>query len=546
MKLLKLLTRQSPRTLVVGLLAAVLGGVTTTGLFVLINDALSGNARFGDWQLWLFFALCLVVPLTRGLSAYLLVKLGQEAIFGLRMRLTRQILATPLRTLEQQGPHRLLTALSNDVVAIATTVLTLPGLCLHSALLIGSLVYLGILSWPVLLLVFGFLVAGFFSYQLPMIAANRRQATARRLSDTLQKHFREVTEGIKELKLHGERQGSFLSHLAATGESFKHVNVKLMTIYGIATGWGQLLFFLAIGLLLFAVPRFHAIDRQTLTGYAVVLLYMLTPIQVILAELPGLGRAAAAIRNIEQLGLSLTESASFAPAPTPSSWRSIELAGAVHCFYREDQSGSFTLGPIDLAILPGELVFLIGGNGSGKTTLAKLILGLYVPEQGQLLLDGRPLGGDDLATYRQLFSAVFSDFFLFDSLLGLEKPELDAQARSYLEKLQLDRKVEVKDGNLSTTALSQGQRKRLALLTAYLEDRPIYLFDEWAADQDPFFKEVFYYQLLPELRRRGKTVIVISHDDRYYGVADRIVKLDYGQVEYDKQVGPVHATEVPA
>jgi putative ATP-binding cassette transporter len=91
----------------------------------------------------------------------------------------------------------------------------------------------------------------------------------------------------------------------------------------------------------------------------------------------------------------------------------------------------------------------------------------------------------------------------------------------------------VREGAFSTLALSQGQRKRLALLTAYLEDRPIYLFDEWAADQDPQFKEIFYHHLLPELRARNKTVLVITHDDRYYDVADRLIKLDYGKLVYD-------------
>src|SRR6185295_9332464 len=133
------------------------------------------------------------------------------------------------------------------------------------------------------------------------------------------------------------------------------------------------------------------------------------------------------------------------------------------------------------------------------------------------------------------FSSVFSDFFLFERLLGLNKPVIDADAKKLLEELRLANKVKVEEGKLSTLDLSQGQRKRLALLTAYLEDRPIYLFDEWAADQDPTFKEIFYLELLPKLRDSGKTVLVISHDDHYYRVADRIIKLDYGKVEYDRR-----------
>ncbi len=135
---------------------------------------------------------------------------------------------------------------------------------------------------------------------------------------------------------------------------------------------------------------------------------------------------------------------------------------------------------------------------------------------------------------------VFSDFYLFEELLGLDDDNLDQKCSEYLQQLQLDHKVKVKNGQLSTTALSQGQRKRLALLTAYLEDRPIYLFDEWAADQDPIYKEIFYTKLLPELRDRGKTVLVISHDDRYFHLADRIIKLDYGKIDYDKNYVNLH------
>jgi putative ATP-binding cassette transporter len=191
-----------------------------------------------------------------------------------------------------------------------------------------------------------------------------------------------------------------------------------------------------------------------------------------------------------------------------------------------------------LTLRPGELLFIIGGNGSGKSTLAKLITGLYIPETGEIQLDGKLINQQNREWYRQHFSVVFSDFYLFERLLGFDNADLDRQAQEYLKQLQLDHKVKVEQGRLSTTALSQGQQKRLALLTAYLEDRPIYLFDEWAADQDPLFKEIFYTQFLPQLRDRGKTVLVISHDDHYFYLADHMIKLDYGMVEFDKRSHP--------
>jgi putative pyoverdin transport system ATP-binding/permease protein len=111
-------------------------------------------------------------------------------------------------------------------------------------------------------------------------------------------------------------------------------------------------------------------------------------------------------------------------------------------------------------------------------------------------------------------------------------------ASSQRAQLQLDRKVTVADGVFSTVELSQGQRKRLALVMTYLEDRPFYVFDEWAADQDPLFKELFYTVLLCDLKSRGKTVVVITHDDHYYHVADRCVRLEDGRIVEDRHFRP--------
>jgi putative ATP-binding cassette transporter len=271
-----------------------------------------------------------------------------------------------------------------------------------------------------------------------------------------------------------------------------------------------------------------------LTGYVITSLYLMGPLAGVMTSLSLFGRASVALQKVEQLGVSLaahsTETCSFDRVESEGSFSGLELKGVVHSYHREEEDSHFVLGPIDLVFHPGELVFLVGGNGSGKSTLAKILAGLYVPEAGEIRLDGRLITDANRDEYRQLFSAVFADFYLFENLLGLHSANLDAQAEEYLERLHLHHKVKIRNGALSTTAVSQGQRKRLALLTAYLEDRPFYLFDEWAADQDPYFKGVFYTQLLPDLKSRGKTVVVISHDDKYFDTADRIIKLDYGKL----------------
>jgi putative ATP-binding cassette transporter len=319
-----------------------------------------------------------------------------------------------------------------------------------------------------------------------------------------------------------------------TTEVYQRHNVAAEARFILAQSWSHLLYFALIGLILFLVPAMANLSQQTLTGYVVTTLYLMGPLAGVMSSLSLFGRANVALQKVEQLGVSLadqsTEDCPISSAEEESYFERLELKGVLHSYHHEKDDSNFVLGPINLSFRPGELVFLVGGNGSGKSTLAKIITGLYVPEGGEIQLDGKPITNKNRDNYRQLFSAIFGDFYLFENLLGLNSPDLDEQAQDYLEQLHLRHKVKIKDGVLSTTAVSQGQRKRLALLTAYLEDRPFYLFDEWASDQDPHFKNVFYTQLLPELKARGKAVLVITHDDKYFAVADRIIKLDYGKL----------------
>jgi len=303
------------------------------------------------------------------------------------------------------------------------------------------------------------------------------------------------------------------------------------SLYDAAVAWGRLMFFIAIGLLLFVWPRIARVDVETLSAYALTIFYLMSPLEQIMGWLPMMAWASRSVVQIERLGLMLEEKRPEITTAAPiRGWDQIELVGATHAYRREGQPHDFVLGPIDIALSPGEIVFIIGGNGSGKTTLAKLLTGLYVPDSGEVHMDGQPIVDTNRETYRQLFSVVFDGAVVFDNLWGLDTVNIDQRAREYLRQLELDRVVTVTDGAFSTVKLSRGQRKRLALLTAYLEDRPIYVFDEWAADQDPVFRKVFYLRLLPELKRRGKTVVAITHDDRYFANADRIIKLEEGKV----------------
>jgi len=544
MSLLRFLYSNSWRLVVLSVVAGLISGLASAGIIALINSALEESERTVVLGIG-FLAGVVLVVVTKAFSEVVLTRLGQDIIAQLRLHLCEQILRAPLRHVQELGRHRLLAALNEDTDVIAQAYVQIPLICVNGATVVGCLAYLGWLSWPMLAVVLSFMVFGAVSFHAQEQRALRSFKQARETNDTLFRHFQSILEGIKELKLHRERRQAFLATaLRPTVTAYKRDFVEGMTVYAIATNWGMFLFYAVIGLVLFVCPEWLLLTPQAIAGSTLVLLYMMGPFAQIVETLPNVGRADVALEKVEALGLSLatastrdqierrdTVRSTGAGGPVLTAvWKRIELTGVTHRYYREDEEGSFHLGPIELSFTPGELVFLVGGNGSGKTTLALLLLGLYAPESGMIRLDGVPIDEVNRESYRQLFSAVFPDYHLFDMLFGLQQIGLDRHAREYLDRLQLCEKVQIRDGEFSTQALSQGQRKRLALLTAYLEDRPFYVFDEWAADQDPVFRRVFYMELLPDLKARGKTALVITHDDQYFAVADRCLRMDLGKI----------------
>jgi putative ATP-binding cassette transporter len=530
----------------------VIGGASSAALMVVINERLKSSGASASNFAWSFAGFVVAVLISNLCSRLLLVHLSQRATYDLNVRLCKHVLATPLRRLEEIGMHRILTTLTQDVPSITAALIELPFLLINITIILVCLAYLGWLS----LMVLGGLVVclglGIISFILLRARARSSLKNARNEADTLFGHFRALTEGTKELKLNRRRKEEFFSRvLEPTADNYRRHYIKGRTVYAAVHSWGQVLYFIVIGLMLFLLPVVQDVDLATLTAYTITVLYMRTPIGALMELAPVLGAANVALEKVEGLGLKLAAAApddSWGEIYTPQKiWRSIDLVDVTHTYFQEREDRNFICGPINLSFYPGEVVFVMGGNGSGKTTLAKIITGLYSPESGEIRLDGEAVTDHNRDQYRQLFSVIFSDFYLFRQLLGLGRNDLEEQARAGIKRLQLDHKVEVAGGSLSTTELSQGQRKRLALLVAYLEDRPIYLFDEWAADQDPAFREVFYLELLPELKARGKTVIVISHDDRYFHVADRLIKMDYGKIELDQLAHRAHEnqSEIP-
>ena len=377
-------------------------------------------------------------------------------------------------------------------------------------------------------------------YRLLTARAYRYLQRARDTRDVLFYHFRALTEGVKELKLHAARREAFLSErIETTTEDLRRHALAGTRHHLVADTWNQILFYGLLGGLLFVTPAGTGHTAETVTGYVLATLYMMAPVWGIIEAWSIFARGRIALEKIHELGVSLTTSGGESPVPVeePRAWQRLDFEGATFTYPPELDGRAFALGPLDLTLAPRR------DRLPGRRQRQRQVdvrqgarRALQPRSSARSVSTGSPITAKNRDWYCQHFSAVFSDFYLFDSLLGLSGDDLDARAQRYLAELELDDKLQIRNGVLSTTALSQGQRKRLALLTAFLEDRPIYIFDEWAADQDRHYREIFYTRLLADLKARGKTVVVISHDDRYYHLGDRVVRLEYGKVVEDRRV----------
>ena len=538
MQLLRYLFKTSPYLVLLATASAFVSGLANASLLALIHTAL-GSPNPLDSSGIQFMGLALFSLVTAVVSSLLLSYLYRRAVFDWQVHLSQEILKAPLRRLESVGNEELLTVLLKDVTAIGSSLLPMLPLCTNVVVVGVCMAYLCWLSWQLFVAMTVFMAIGAITYRFVLVRGQETLRVAREESRELYGYFRTMTDGMKELKLHNRRRQDFLEKsLKPKAFSIQQHFFRWSLFHSLTQTWSKFLLLFVMGLILFISPNFIDVDSEILTGYILTLLYIRSMLFSIMSAFPALAKANIAFQKVTDLGFSLNVSGKSDKleklekplGKTPINWKSIELIEATHTYYREREDDTFTLGPINLKFEPGEIIFLVGGNGSGKTTLAKLITALYMPESGELRFNGDVITAKNREQYRQLFSVVFADFQLFNNLLGLETSYTDAIAQTYLEKLQLDHKVSVKEGCLSTMDLSRGQRQRLALLTAYLEDRPFYIFDEWASNQDPVFKDIFYTQVVPELRAKGKTILVISHDDRYFHVGDRVIKLDYGQL----------------
>ncbi|WP_085690371.1 MULTISPECIES: cyclic peptide export ABC transporter [unclassified Pseudomonas] len=525
---------------VVSILLGMLGGVSVTALLATINKALNGATTPSTDVLLTFAGLCVAALLCSILSDIGTNHVGQHIIAGLRKALGEKVLLAPIEQIERFRSHRLIPVLTHDVDTVSDFAFSFAPLAIAFTVTLGCLGYLAYLSLPMFALLLVAIVIGTVVQYIARARGIKGFEQAREAEDELQKHYSAIAAGAKELRIHRpRRQRMFSQRIEGTADSICNTHIRSINTFVVAKTFGSMLFFVVIGLALALQSFWLGTDKAVLSGFVLVLLYMKGPLEYLVTTLPVVSRANIAFKRIAELAeqfsspephLLLRESA---PA-SKTAVQQLQMHNVHYAFPPIKGSAAFELGPVNLNIAQGDIVFIVGENGGGKTTLIKLLLGLYAPQRGEVLLNGQVVDAKARDDYRQLFTTIFADYYLFDELVQGDQ-QVPADTSRYLERLEIAHKVSIQDGVFSTTDLSTGQRKRLALINAWLEERPVLVFDEWAADQDPVFRRIFYTELLPELKSLGKTIIVISHDDRYFDIADQLVRMEGGRVVTQKK-----------
>ncbi len=532
MKLMQMLFGRQPGLAVAISLLSILSAAVGVGVIAFINLRLAQPGIALGPALVQFAVLLLVLMVSGVLAQIGMTSLGHRGVLRLRNSVLKRILDTSLARLGTLGPARIQASLSVDVQMLSVAFVRLPAV-VHGALLtVAASAYLAWLSWPLFLATLALIGTALLVAWRLLGVTNREVASAREAADNLYDSYRAVLEGRKELRLNRHRARLvYEEEFERSARADRHHQSRADLFYSAYSNWISVMLLAAIGLSFFLANHFGWADNAVATTFAVTLLYLSAPLGLVVGAMPGIIAGNVALAKLDSLELAPYQEGFALPQALPADWQRLTLEDVRYRYAERDGEAGFAVGPLNLSLARGEVVFLIGGNGSGKSSLARLLCGLSLPDSGRILLDGQPLDAGQIPAYRQLFAAVFSDFHLFAQLLDGTGASADSTlVAQWLERLALGDKVRPANGRLPGTAYSQGQRKRLALMLAALEQRPVLLLDEWAADQDPEYRKLFYLGLLEYLRGTGKTVFAITHDERYFHLADRLLKMDGGRL----------------
>ena len=540
MKLLNFINKESKLAKSRIIFMSIFSGIANALLIAIINHA--AETGFGNGiQIRLFFlyllAFCLFLYTQKFVLAQSMLAI-EAALRNVRVRIADKLRSTEFSFIEQSNRNDLYIRLTQDANLISQSIMLLSSAGQAAILIVACLLYIlwvSPLSFLITVSVTGTTAFIYFSHR----EKTRQQLQlARQKENTFFDTLSHLLDGFKELKLNRAKRDDLFSDICKTSAEAELIKVEVGNLE--VTDWivARLSFYTLLPLLVFVIPAIQGEQSDQIYKITAAILFIMGPMSLLIGAIPALSRVNIALDNFQNLEQEVDQATHQTVDSKGEAWHDFnQLIFKDLCFgyYDNRQQLLFSLGPNSITLNKGELLFIVGGNGSGKSTLLKLMTGLYYPSSGVIYRDNDLINDDNYPSFRELFSTVFTDFHLFNRLYGLTN--IDEQKITFwLKKMQLHEKTAYSpSGYFTETNLSTGQKKRLAFITAILEDKPILIFDELAADQDPQFRQYFYETVLPELTEQGKTVIAVTHDDRYFHCADRLIAMDNGVLK------PYHA-----
>ncbi|OCX43654.1 multidrug ABC transporter permease/ATP-binding protein [Campylobacter ornithocola] len=494
-------------------------------VLVFINEFLL-KANLENSNIIMYFVLLLLVFFAS--SSFVEISLstfGQSFIFKMQRRVVKQILDTSVLSILNTTKAKILASLNNDVRSISFGLLRLPEFIQSSVLIICVSAYIAYLSLEIFFLCLTWIVCIFIVDNFLMSKVYFYFKNARENDDALQKNYQNILQGHKELTLNPLRAKYYYENEFEKNALKKKKSSTMGNILHIlSNNWSNSAMLALVGVEFYMALSYEFASLQSATTIALSVLFLRAPLGAMIGSFPTLMMAKIALDKISNLNLE-NYTHEFKLNQNKKVWRKLCFKD-VSFAYNE----KFALKPVNFELKKGECIFLIGKNGSGKSTFSMILAGLFTDFKGDIFLDDEKITTKNIYEYRNLISAIFSDFHLFEYVLEDEKFSKEDLVY-WLEILELNEKVELIGNTFSTIKLSAGQKKRLAMLSVLLEKRDILILDEWAADQDPMFRKFFYTKLLPLLKQKGITIFAITHDDVYFDMADRILLAQNGQIQ---------------
>ncbi len=530
MKVLKVLQSEAgyflPVFIILGLVSGGLSAFTMPLIGEIIDDYTTSHA-FQRESLFKFMGLIFGGMIVRRYFSKFLINLTQRIVYKIRLDILEKVRQSNFRAFEGIGREKIYTAITRDASVVSGNAGQLVFLTTSLVTIVCVLAYIFYLSWIAFIATLFTMCVGVLIYTLRQRKIFNDLREARLLENTFFRYINQLLSGFKEVKMSQEKnEDIYKNYIEDVSHEARSLTTKSMVKYLDNTLMSNLSLWSLVTFVLFVLPHLTG-NYGDIFKYVVTVIYIIGPIGGVLTVIPSITQANISMQQIEELNEQATKIIEKKEEVEDQQFESLELEN-VTFEYESEHGDPFSIGPINLKVTKNDFIFIAGGNGSGKTTLFKILTGLYEPKTGVVKLNGKEITNH--AAYRSVFSPIYSDFHLFDRLYGIPNVD-DEKVKEYIELMELSGKVTYEDGAFSKTSLSTGQRKRLALIASLIEDKPVLVLDEWAADQDPIFRKFFYEKMLTDLRKSGKTIIAITHDDNYFHVADELYKMEYGALE---------------